>query len=155
LIKFFINAANHGHLRGLAEEFSESTNAIRKELNNLSEAGYLEKEAVRNTISYRANTSHPLFSLLQSVVRRTIGLDTIVATILERMGEVKKVYLIGDYAEGRDTGTIEVVLEGKELNAEYVEQLAYKIEEEIKRKVRFILTDNFDKKGLLLFGSNN
>ncbi len=155
MIKFFINAANHGHLRGLAEEFSESTNAIRKELNNLSEAGYLEKEAVRNTISYRANTSHPLFSLLQSVVRRTIGLDTIVATILERMGEVKKVYLIGDYAEGRDTGTIEVVLEGKELNAEYVEQLAYKIEEEIKRKVRFILTDNFDKKGLLLFGSNN
>ena len=155
LVKFFINAANHGHLRGLAEEFSESTNAIRKELNNLSEAGYLEKEAIRNTISYRANTNHPLFSLLQSVVRRTIGLDTIVATILERMGEVKKVYLIGDYAEGRDTGTIEVVLVGQSLNEDYVEQLAYKIEEEIKRKVKFILTDDFDKKGLLLFGGSN
>lgn len=155
LLKFFINAANHGHLRGLAEEFSESTNAIRKELNNLSEAGYLEKEAVRNTISYRANTNHPLFSLLQSVVRRTIGLDTIVATILERMGAVKKVYLVGDYAEGRDTGTIEVVLIGDMLNEDYVEQLAYKIEGEIKRKVRFILTDNFDKKGLLLFGSED
>jgi len=61
LVKFFINAANQGHLRGLAEEFSESTNAIRKELNNLSEAGYLEKEAIRNTISYRANIKHPLF----------------------------------------------------------------------------------------------
>lgn len=155
LLKFFINAANHGHLRGLAEEFSESTNAIRKELNNLSEAGYLEKEAVRNTISYRANTNHPLFSLLQSVVRRTIGLDTIVATILERMGAVKKVYLVGDYAEGRDTGTIEVVLVGEMLNEDYVDQLAYKIEGEIKRKVRFILSDNFDKKGLLLFGSED
>lgn len=152
LVKFFINAANHGHLRGLAEEFSESTNAIRKELNNLSEAGYLEKEAVRNTISYRANTNHPLFSLLQSVVRRTIGLDTIVATILERMGNVKKVFLIGDYAEGRDTGTIEVVLVGEVLNEEYVEQLAYKIEEEIKRKVKFFLSDHFEGDGLLLFG---
>lgn len=152
LVKFFINAANQGHLRGLAEEFSESTNAIRKELNNLSEAGYLEKEAIRNTISYRANTNHPLFSLLQSVVRRTIGLDTIVATILERMGNVKKVFLIGDYAEGRDTGTIEVVLVGEVLNEEYVDQLAYKIEGEIKRKVKFLLSDHFEGNGLLLFG---
>ncbi|MSP85673.1 MAG: ArsR family transcriptional regulator, partial [Flavobacteriaceae bacterium] len=34
LVKFFINSANHGHLRGLADEMQESTNAIRKELNN-------------------------------------------------------------------------------------------------------------------------
>ena len=45
LVKFFINEANFGHIRGLAEEMNESTNAIRKELNNLSEAGYLEKKA--------------------------------------------------------------------------------------------------------------
>ena len=34
LIKFFINAANNAHMRGLADEMHESTNAIRKELNN-------------------------------------------------------------------------------------------------------------------------
>ena len=51
LVKFFINAANKGYLRGLAEEMHESTNAIRKELNNLEEAGYLKKEAVQNRIS--------------------------------------------------------------------------------------------------------
>lgn len=58
LVKFFINAANKGHLRGLADEFQESTNAIRKELNNLTEAGYLEKEAVSNKITYSANRRH-------------------------------------------------------------------------------------------------
>ena len=36
LIKFFINTANKGYLNGLANEFNESTNSIRKELNNLS-----------------------------------------------------------------------------------------------------------------------
>ncbi|AOR27716.1 transcriptional regulator, PaaX family [Formosa sp. Hel1_33_131] len=41
LVKFFINAANSGYLNGLAVEFGESTNAIRRELNNLSDAGYL------------------------------------------------------------------------------------------------------------------
>ena len=35
MVKFFVNVANNGHLRGLAEEFNESTNSIRKELNNL------------------------------------------------------------------------------------------------------------------------
>ncbi|KKX51724.1 hypothetical protein [Sphingobacterium sp. IITKGP-BTPF85] len=31
LIKFFVSANNQGYLRGLAEEFRESTNAIRKD----------------------------------------------------------------------------------------------------------------------------
>ena len=43
LVNFFTAFANSGHLRGLVNEFNESTNAIRKELNHLSEAGYLEK----------------------------------------------------------------------------------------------------------------
>ena len=38
LVKFFVNAANAGYLRGLAQEMQENTNAIRKELNHLSEA---------------------------------------------------------------------------------------------------------------------
>ena len=65
LVKFFINAANNGYLRGLADEMNESTNSIRKELNSLSEAGYLEKEADQNRVTYKANVNHPLFSVLQ------------------------------------------------------------------------------------------
>ena len=43
LIKFFVNIANKGYLNSLASEFGESTNSVRKELNNLSSAGYLQK----------------------------------------------------------------------------------------------------------------
>ena len=35
LIKFFLNIANKGYLNGLANEFGESTNSVRKELNEL------------------------------------------------------------------------------------------------------------------------
>ena len=48
LIKFFISQANRGYLNGLATEMGESTNAIRKELNHLQGAGYLEKVKVDN-----------------------------------------------------------------------------------------------------------
>ena len=54
LIKFFISQANRGYLNGLASEFNESTNSIRKELNHLSEAGYLEKYKDDNKVGYKA-----------------------------------------------------------------------------------------------------
>ena len=151
LVKFFINAANKGHLRGLAEEMHESTNAIRKELNNLEEAGYLKKESVQNRISYKANTKHPLYKTLKNIIFQHIGLDSIVEMVLDRMGEVKKVIVIGDYANGIDSGTIDVVVIGDELNTEYIENLSLKIENEIKRKIQFFITQKYDGKGLLIY----
>lgn len=151
LVKFFINAANHGYLRGLAHEMQENTNAIRKELNHLSEAGYLEKEEIGNKVSYKANTQHPLFGLLQQIIHKYIGLDVLVETILSRMGVVEQIWLVGDYAEGRDTGSIEVVIVGADLNQTYIEQLAPKIAQEIGKQVVLIPAEEFRGKGLLLF----
>lgn len=151
LVKFFINAANRGHMRGLAEEFNESTNAIRKELNNLSEAGYLEKQAVRNRISYRANVKHPLFSSLQEIVHKYLGLDTIVAKVLDRMGDVYQVVLTGDYAQGRDTGAIDITIVGPDLNTAYLAKLAPKMGDLVKREVRFTLSNRKIVTGLVLY----
>ena len=151
LVKFFINVANNGHLRGLADEFNESTNAIRKELNNLSEAGYLDKVTVQNKINYKANPKHPLFTTLQHLVNHHLGLPTIVEMILARMGVVERIYIVGDYAKGIDSGTIEVLIVGPQLNKEYLEQLEGKIEKEINRKVRFRTTAVYEDKGLLIY----
>lgn len=153
LVKFFINVANNGHLRGLAEEFNESTNAIRKELNNLSEAGYLNKVTVQNKINYKANTQHPLFGTLQNLVFHYLGLPTIIEMILERMGIVEQIYVVGDYARGIDSGVIEVVVVGPKLNEGYLSQLALKIEKEIKRKVTFNAVDFYSGNGLIIFES--
>lgn len=157
LVKFFVNAANQAHMRGLADEFGESTNAIRKELNNLSEAGYLHKQSVGNRIDYRANTSHPLFGSLQIIVRKYLGLDMIVEKILNRMGDVQQVWLIGDYAEGKDSGLIEIVVLGNDLNADYAVNVAGKAEDVIGRKIDFTLGKTGDgepERGLLLFDAS-
>lgn len=151
LVKFFISAANSGYLRGLALEMSENTNAIRKELNHLSEAGYILRDAGTAKIMYRANTAHPLFATLQQLVRKHLGIDQIITQVLERMGTVSKIYLIGAYAKGIDSGTIEVVVEGAEVNQAYLEQLAPKIQQEIKKEVQFTVTTHYVGDGLLIF----
>jgi len=156
LIKFFINQANSGYLNGLASEFNESTNSIRKELNHLSEAGYLKKYKDHNKVGYKANIGHPLFDMLQKVVRKDLGLEEIVERVLERMGPVQKILLVGDYAEGLDSGIIDIILIGKKLNTEYIEALEEKIEGVIDRKVNFYLASkpNPNQKHIVLYESH-
>lgn len=154
LVKFFVNAANKAHMRGLADEFGESTNAIRKELNNLSEAGYLEKKAVGNRIDYRANTNHPLFDSLQKIVRTYLGLDTLVEKVVDRLGEIEQVWIIGDYARGLDSGFIEVVVVGQQLNEDYADQLSARVEEMIERRVSVRFKEKFVGNGLLIYDNN-
>jgi hypothetical protein len=154
LVKFFINAANAGYLRGLATEMNENTNAIRKELNNLSEAGYIVRDASEAKVMYRANTAHPLFATLQQMIRKHIGIDRIIAQILERMGEVTRIFVLGDYAQGIDSGRIEIVIEGPALNESYIQQLVPKIQNEIHKDVNIQLTSLFTGAGLLIFENN-
>jgi hypothetical protein len=130
---------------------NESTNAIRKELNNLTDAGYLIRQEHDQKITYKANQNNPFFILLQQIVRKYVGLDTIIEMVLERMGPVKRVYIIGDYVAGVDSGRIEVVLEGDNLNEEYIMQLSHKIEQEIQKEVVFYLTNQHNGSGLLVF----
>ena len=141
LIKFFINQANRGYLNGLAAEFNESTNSIRKELNHLSEAGYLEKYKDNNKIAYKANIKHPMFEILQKVVLKHLGLEEIIDHVLAQIGEVNEIHVLGDYAKGIDTGLIEVLLIGNELNTKYLTNLEEKIEKLIERKVQFIISN--------------
>ncbi len=141
LIKFFVSQANRGYLNGLASEFNESTNSIRKELNHLSEAGYLEKYKDNHKVAYKANIKHPMFEILQKVVYKHLGLEEIVDHVLNQMGEVKQIHLIGDYAKGLDSGKIEVLLVGNDLNNSYITSLEKKIQGIIEREVKFYIAN--------------
>lgn len=141
-----------GHLRGLAEEFDESTNAIRQELNRFEDAGLLIGEASGKRKVFHANVKHPLFSAIQTLLRSHHGIDVIIENVIKRLGNVEKVCAVGALAEGRDTGTIELVLVGKEIDVAYLTSLIDKVEERLGRKIEFTLVPSFaSKNGLLLW----
>ena len=134
----------------------ESTNAIRKELNHLHDAGYLQKEKSNNKIQYKANTSHPMFSVLQKVILKHLGLEDAVEIVLERMGDVEQIILIGNYAKGIDSGKIEIIIVGQDLNTSYVQNLEEKLEKLINRKVAFFLSAShlLSADEIILFNKN-
>ena len=151
LIKFFVNAANNGYLNGLANEFNESTNSIRKELNNLSSAGYLQKSKNNNKVIYNANTSHPMFGVLQKIVRQHLGLEEIVETVIDRIGDVDQIALTGEYAKGIDSGNIEIIINGKDVNIDYLDNIKPKIKKKIGRVVSFLLNQKLESNSIILY----
>ncbi len=149
LVKFFVNITNQGYLNSLANEFGESTNSVRKELNNLSSAGYLEKRNVNNKVIYKANSSHPLFKVIQKIIHKHVGIEEIVENLYNRIGDVKKIMILGDYSKGIDSGLIEVLIVGENINKKYLDDIAPKIEKKISRKVSFFVSNKSLKQDTL------
>lgn len=135
LIKFFINIANTGYLNQLAEEFSESTNSVRKELNNLTEANFLKKEFFKNKVIYSANINHPLFNEIHNIVKKYLGIEKMVQTVLDKMGNINEIFLLGDFASGIDSDQIDVLITGSKLNTDYIGELEIKLSSLLKKKV--------------------
>ena len=150
LLKFFLNSHSKAHLRGLAEEFGESTNSIRHELNNLSKAGYLVSNGKGNIIEYSANIDHPLYPEIKNLVHKHMGIDKIIDNIvnkmISRLGQLESAFITGDYAEGKDSGIIDLVLVGT-INSDNLLGYVQKAEGLINRKIRTLVLsmDEFDK----------
>lgn len=135
LLKFFLNSTSRSYLRNLETEFGESTNAIRLELNRFEEAGLLKSDMEGNRKYFSANTRHPLFPEIHSILRKYIGIDRIIENILNELGGLQKAYLVGDLAGGRDSDTVELLLLCDEINQEYLRYLTSRAEPLIKRKI--------------------
>ena len=153
LLKFFSHN-NSGYLRALAKEFDESTNSVRVELNRLTEAGLLTAGENGNTKVYRANTAHPFFNEIRNMVAKFLGLDELLEKVVKRMKKKKKAYIVGDYARGIDSGTIEMILVGQELDLEYLNFLTNKTYEKLQRKVlvQVLEKDPEEVSGFLVYG---
>lgn len=150
LLKFFLNSNNKGWLRSLETEFGESTNAIRLELNRFQKAGLLVKLNEGNKKVYQANTAHPLFPEIKSILLKHIGIDNIINNIILNIGELDKVYLVGELAKGNNSDMIDLWVVGKNIDKKYLLKIVEKAEKSIKRKIRYLLLNNEELENFII-----
>lgn len=148
LLKFFLNSNTTAYLRSLQNEFGDSSNGIRLELNKLEKAGMLSSSLQGNKKIFQANVHHPLFNEIHSILLKHIGLDKIVENVVERLGDVERVYLVGEFSKGLDSQVIDLIFVG-DIDKNYLVKLIDKVEEMIHRKVRYLIyqkseSDNID-----------
>ena len=138
LMRLFFNPKARSYLRELAKEFNVSTNAVREELNQLKKTDLLKSEKNGRQVYYMANTEHALFPELKSMVSKVMGIDQVIDSIINRLGNLEKAYLVDDYAEGKDTGIIDIILVG-DIDQYHLNDLSRKTEKYIKRKIRTLV----------------
>ena len=96
-----------------------------------------------------------MFDVLQKIVRQHLGLEDIVETVIDRIGDVDQIALTGEYAKGIDSGNIEIIINGSKVNKEYLENLKPKIKKKIGREVSFLLNQKLDLNAIILYKKNN
>lgn len=138
LMKFFINSQNTAYLRSLEEEFGESTNGIRLELNRFEKAGFLQSFNQGNKKLFTVNSKHPLFKNIHQIILKMTGIEYTVDYVVKQIGDLQQVYLVGKLAKGQDTSIIDLVLVGDQLNKAFLMEQIEKAEKKIEKKIRFV-----------------
>ena len=139
LLKFFLNSKSSAYLRNLESEFGESTNAIRVELIRFEKAGLLKSWYQGNKKLFRANTEHPLYSNLHSLILKHVGFDKVIVNVIEKIGDVKSVFIVGSFAKGIDNKIIDLIFVGEDVDRNYLTELVLKAEKLIDRKIRYLI----------------
>jgi DNA-binding transcriptional ArsR family regulator len=139
LKKFFLNSSTRAHLRGLESEFGESSNSIRVELNRLEGAGLLKSLRDGNKKVYQANCTHPLFRDIHNIILKEAGIDRVIEKVIYRIGNLISVYLTGDFARGKDSPVIDLILVGSDIDSEYLARKVVQAEELVGRKVSYVV----------------
>ncbi len=143
LTRLFLNPDSRVYLRGLEKEFGVSSNTVRYELNKLSDLQLIEPTEVEdsNQKLYKANAKHPMFVSLRNFVLKQAGLDSLIEKVFQKLGEVERVYVTHDWAEGKESLFIDLVVVG-DVDKQYMMQLIDKAEQLISRKIRVAVFGN-------------
>ncbi len=90
---------------------------------------------------YQANRNHPLFSDIHNIIMKETGIDRVIEKVIHRIGNLICVYLTGDFAHGKDSPVIELILVGDNIDREYLARKVIQAEELVGRKVSYIVLD--------------
>ena len=149
LMKFFLNSNTRAHLRGLESEFGESSNAIRVELNRFEKAGLLNSLREGNKKIFQANCRHPLYNDIHSIILKETGIDRVIEKVIHRLGDLDCVYLTGDFARGKDSQVIELILVGTGIDREYLARKIVQAEALVNRKVTCVVLNSSEAESYL------
>lgn len=138
IMRLFANPFCQSYLRELADEFGASPSHIKEELDQLSSCNLLVSKKNGRQVLFSANKNHPIFQELHSMVNKALGMDQVLESIIKRLGNLEKAILIDDYAEGKDTGIIDLVLIG-DIDQSNLQDLTKKTERYIDRKIRTLV----------------
>jgi len=85
-----------------------------------------------------------MYSAVNEIIHKQLGFDHIQEKIIQKLGNVQKVYLTGPLSQGLNQGPLEIILIGDKINVSSLNPLIDKVEKIIGRSIvhNIYKTDN-------------
>ena len=144
---YFTNPESLFYLRELERILDIPVSIIRKELIRLEETGVFISEKKGNLVYFRLNTAYPLFAELNSIVRKTIGIEGLLKKAVLKLKGVKAAFIYGSFAKGKEKAKsdVDLLLIGDIDEGGLIRQLN-NIENTIKREVNYTIFNQEENK---------
>ena len=132
-----LNPNNNYHVRELARITHTVPGTLHKELTKLTSMGILHRVKVGNQVHYSADTSCPIYEELAAILRKTSGLNDVIANALTALNnKINIAFVFGSVARGEQTSNsdIDVMLIG-DVGFGDVVQALYASQETLRREL--------------------
>lgn len=128
----------------------KGSGAVQRELAALTESGLVTTTLVSRQKFYQANRKSPIFSELQMIVAKTVGLVFPLKEILEKLKAVRHAFIFGSIAKGSDRASsdIDLFIIAESLSLSEIYESIEPIERQLARPINCTLYSprEFDKK---------
>jgi len=104
LKKFLLNPDREFYLRELSSYFKISPRSVSLELQNLEQIGLIQRNVHGKNHFFHVNKNHLLYTELQSIIVKTVGVSEKIASHLEKLKKkITWAFIYGSYADGNFT----------------------------------------------------
>jgi DNA-binding transcriptional ArsR family regulator len=105
-----LNPKETYHVRAIVRAINAEINAVRRELDNLLNAGFVSKRKSSNKLFYTVNTEHVFYPELLGLVAKEEGLGAAVIKGADSLGRIEFAILSKEFVKGRDPSVLAVDL---------------------------------------------
>ena len=98
------------HMREIERRTGFAIGTVQKELQKLQRLDIVTRVKDGNRVYYHANTAHPLYSDIRSLVLKTSGLADVIKDALANKKGIKVAFVFGSLARQEDKATSDVDL---------------------------------------------
>jgi len=142
ILTFVYNRGKEFYLSEIARMVKTSAGTAQRELNRLMSQDLITFRKRGNLNIYRLNESYSLLDEIESIVRKTIGIEAQLANELGKMRGVGFAFIFGSYAKGgfRSHSDIDLFIIGTP-DEDDVFKAVQKIEDSVGREINYRLDE--------------
>jgi len=144
---YFTNPDQAYYLRELEKILDLPVSMIRKELVRLEAAGIFQSVKKGNLTYFSLHKSYPLYAELKSIVAKTIGINGLLKTTLQKIPKIDLAFIYGSYAkqEANAASDIDVFIIGN-VDEDILIRKIKIIEKMVNREINYSIYSSRDMK---------